>query len=207
MIDPQSFFLFLAGALLLNITPGPDMAFTLATSARGGARAGAAAAVGVGVGSLAWAVLTATGLAALLAASEHALTLIRIAGGSYLLFLAVRTFMHRREVPDAAGAADAMRAFRAGVLTNLLNPKVGLFYLAFLPGFVDPSAGSAALQMLLLGAVFSIGGALVLLLVAVAAGALRRQLTQSISFRARLNTASACVFGGLGVYLVFSGED
>ncbi|MEX0643709.1 MAG: LysE family transporter, partial [Parvularculaceae bacterium] len=78
MVDPASFWLFLAGALLLNITPGPDMAFTLATSAKGGVKAGLAAAAGVGLGSLAWAGLTAAGLAALLAASEHAFTIIRI---------------------------------------------------------------------------------------------------------------------------------
>ena len=170
MFDPQTFLLFLAGALLLNITPGPDMAFTLATSAKSGPRAGLAAAAGVGTGAFVWAVLTAAGLAALLAASEHALTAIRIAGGAYLLYLAVKTYRQRHEAHDAKGAAGFAKAFRAGALTNLLNPKVGLFYLAFLPSFADPAAGPVWLQILALGTVFSVSGALVLAAVAFAAG-------------------------------------
>ena len=207
MIDPSLFWLFLAGALILNITPGPDMAFTLATSARAGVRAGLAAAIGVGAGSLGWAILTAAGLAALLAASEHALTIIRIGGGAYLLFLAVQTFRHRRAMLQSRGGTNVWQAFRAGALTNLFNPKVGLFYLAFLPTFTNAATGPVWLQILALGAIFSITGALVLALVAIVAGSARARLVQSEKFRVALNIAAATVFGALGLYLIFTRTD
>lgn len=204
MIDSSSFLLFLAGALLLNITPGPDMAFTLATSAKGGARAGIAAAAGVGAGSLVWAGLTAAGLAALLAASQHALTVIRIAGGAYLIYLAVRTWRTRHEAISTKGADNAVAAFRSGVLTNLLNPKVGLFYLAFLPAFTNAEIGPVWMQVLILGGVFSLGGTGVLIVVAILAGSARDALARSPSVRATMSKISAGVFGALGLHLVFS---
>ncbi len=204
LISAETFFLFLAGAFLLNITPGPDMAFTLASAVKGGARAGSAAALGVGTGAFAWAIATAAGLAALLAASQHALTVIRIAGGCYLIFLAIQTYRHRRELIDTRGAERTISAFRAGFLTNLLNPKVGLFYIAFLPAFTDPAVGSVWKQALILGAVFSLSGTLVLIGVAAGAGALRRRLANSVRLRSRVRTASALVFGGLGLNLIFA---
>lgn len=204
MIDPNSFLIFLAGALVLNITPGPDMAFTLATSARSGARAGVAAALGVGVGSLGWAVVTALGLAALLASSDHALTIIRVAGGAYLLYLAVNTYRSRREWTSSSGAGNSLQAFRSGALTNLLNPKVGLFYLAFLPTFTDAVLAPIWMQTLFLGGLFSLTGALILVLVAFGAGALRARIARSPAIGSRLNTAAASVFAGLGFYLLFS---
>lgn len=204
MIDPQNLTLFLAGALLLNITPGPDVAFTMATSARGGVRAGLAAALGVGVGALIWSALTAAGLAAILAASEHALTVIRIVGGCYLLFLAWSAFRHRREMPQSSGGASFAKAFRAGAVTNLFNPKVGLFFLAFLPAFTDPSSGPVWLQTFLLGAAFSFTGVCVLAAVALGAGAVRAHLERSAAIRSVINTSAAAVFAGLGLYLLFS---
>ncbi|WP_428408253.1 LysE family translocator [Hyphococcus sp.] len=204
MVDGAAFALFLSGALLLNITPGPDMAFTLASTARGGTRAGFAAALGIGAGSLGWAFATAAGLAAMLAASEHALTVIRIAGGLYLLYLAARTLMEKSAPLKAEGAAGALQSFRSGALTNLFNPKVGLFYLAFLPSFANPEAGPVALQILLLGAIFSVTGTLVLFIVAAAAGALRGVFAASRSVQGVTKAISASVFGGLGAYLLFS---
>lgn len=207
MIDSSLFLFFLAGALVLNITPGPDMAFTLATSARAGVRAGLAAAAGVGAGSLGWAGLTAAGLAALLAASEHALTVIRIGGGAYLILLAVQTFRHRRAMLQSQGGTNVWQAFRAGALTNLFNPKVGLFYLAFLPTFTSAEAGPIWLQILTLGAIFSFTGMLVLALVAVVAGSARAILAQSEKVRVTLNMIAATVFGGLGLHLLLARTD
>lgn len=204
MIDPGSFWLFLAGALILNITPGPDMAFTLASGARGGVRPGLAAALGVGMGSLLWAGLTAAGLAALLAASDHAFTLIRVAGGCYLIFLAVRTLLAADKAPEAKGADSAARAFRAGMLTNLFNPKVGLFFLAFLPSFADPALGPVWAQTLFLGAVFSATGAGILMLVALGAGRLREKFARSRALRIGLNTLAGGVFGALGFRLLLT---
>ncbi len=204
VIPAETFFIFLAGAVLLNITPGPDMAFTLASSIKGGVRSGVAAAFGIGCGALVWAVATAAGLAALLSTSHHILTIIRIAGGCYLVYLAVQTYRHRRESVDANGARDALAAFRAGFATNLLNPKVGLFYIAFLPVFTNAAMGPVWAQVLFLGAIFSVSGALVLIGVAAVAGRLRDQMASSVALRARIRTASALAFGGLGLHLIFA---
>lgn len=202
MIDPSLFWLFLAGALVLNFTPGPDMAFTLASATRGGTRAGLAVAAGVGTGSVGWAVLTAGGLAALLAASSHAFAVIKLLGGAYLLYLALRTFRSRREFRQASGAAGLAAAFRAGALTNLFNPKVGLFYLAFLPSFTNPETGPLWMQILVLGMIFSVSGASVLALVALAAGSLRERLARSERLRSGLNSAAATAFAALGLRLL-----
>lgn len=202
MIDPALFGFFLAGALVLNLTPGPDMAFTLASATRGGARAGLAAAAGVGAGSLVWAGLTAGGLAALLAASDQAFATIRTVGGLYLLYLAWRAFRTRKEYKTVEGAGGLAVAFRSGALTNLFNPKVGLFYLAFLPSFTNPAIGSVWLQTLTLGAVFSLSGALVLAGVALAAGAVRDRLAASERLRAAFGLIAATMFGALGIRLL-----
>ncbi|HOP20431.1 MAG TPA: LysE family translocator [Amphiplicatus sp.] len=204
MVDPSLFWLFLAGALILNITPGPDMAFTLASATRGGVKTGLAAAAGVGAGCVGWAVFTAAGLAALLAASAQAMTVIKFVGGAYLLYLAWRTFAARRELKEGTGAASLGAAFRSGALTNLFNPKVGLFYLAFLPSFTNAEIGPVWLQILTLGVVFSFTGSLVLAGVAFAAGSLRERLARSEKLRVRLNTVAATAFAALGLRLVLA---
>lgn len=204
MIDGHGLWLFLAGALVLNLTPGPDMAFVLATGAKSGMRPGVAAALGVGAGSLVWAVLTAAGLAALLATSQHALTVIRLAGGAYLIYLAIRAWRTRGDISSAKGAENAVAAFHAGALTNMLNPKVGLFYLAFLPAFANAAAGPVWLQVLVLGAVFTIGGVGVLSVVAFLAGSARDALARSPSVRVTMGKISACVFGALGLHLILA---
>ncbi|GJL92732.1 LysE family translocator [Hyphococcus sp.] len=206
MLDGAGFAFFIAGALLLNITPGPDMAFTIASTARGGTRSGVAAALGVGAGSLVWAIATAAGLAAMLAASEHALTVIRMAGGVYLLYLAARTFTERTDARIPEGTRGLVKSFRAGVMTNLFNPKVGLFFLAFLPGFANAGNGDVAAQMLLLGAIFSVTGALVLMAVAMAAGAARARFVGSPGVQRVMKTLSAAMFGGLGIFLLLADD-
>lgn len=204
LVDSSLFPVFLAGALLLNVTPGPDMAFTLASATRGGARAGLAAAAGVGAGSVGWAALTAAGLAALLAASSQAFIVIKIAGGAYLLYLAWRTFRSRRDFKEATGASTLASAFQAGALTNLFNPKVGLFYLAFLPTFANPEIGPVWEQILVLGTIFSFSGACVLALVALAAGVLRDRLARSACLRVGLNSVAAAAFAALGLRLLLA---
>lgn len=204
MIDGSAFLVFLGGALLLNLTPGPDVAFTLASAARGGVRNGIGAAIGIGAGSFGWTLATAAGLAALLATSEHMLTIIRIVGGLYLLHLAVKAALEKTSFHDSAGAPDVIQSFRAGALTNLFNPKVGLFFLAFLPGFANPEAGPVTLQILALGSIFSLTGVCVLVAVAFSAGALRERLARSERMNRGLKAVSASAFAGLGFYLLFS---
>ncbi|GAA3396924.1 LysE family translocator [Cryptosporangium minutisporangium] len=138
---------FAAVAALLTIVPGLDTAFVLRTAMVGGRRPAFAAAVGIGTGSLAWGAAAAVGVSALLTASTVAYTALRIAGAGYLVWLGVqliRETLGRRATaaarPETTGASSAWRAWRRGVLTNLLNPKVGAFYVAVIPQFLPEQA-------------------------------------------------------------------
>lgn len=170
--------LFLLAALVLNLTPGADTLYVLSRSARGGWRHGAAGALGIGAGCLAHAVAAAFGVAALLAASSWAFEALKWAGAAYLAWLGLR-LLQAAARGTAAGAAvvagnelpaGSLRAsFVSGLLTNLLNPKVGLFFLAFVPQFVDPAAGAPLAAFLLLGLLFNLSGLSWLLVVALLA--------------------------------------
>jgi threonine/homoserine/homoserine lactone efflux protein len=206
MLDLSLFPLFLVAGLALALTPGPDMAFTLATAAARGTRAGLGAVAGIITGGLVWTVAAAAGLAALVAASDHALTVVRYAGAAYLIWLAIKTLRALDKPMEAEGARDAGRAFRQGLTTNLLNPKIGLFFLALLPQFTNAEIGPVWLQMLVLGLIFFVMGTVVLVCVALAAGAARDRLARSANTRRVLNGLAATAFGGLGLRLIFSGN-
>lgn len=169
MIPLHSLALFLAAGLALNITPGPDMLYVAARGASGGRSAGVVSALGIGAGTLVHIALVAGGLAALLAAVPVAYMGVQLAGAAYLIYLGVNALRKRpaggsRSVTEASNAA----IFRQGVITNVLNPKVALFFLAFLPQFVVPARGHAALQVIGLGLLFDTTGTLVNLGVAIA---------------------------------------
>ncbi len=155
-VDPSLLAGYLIACLILVVTPGPDMAFVLGQTLSGGARRGWAATAGVYAGVGVHILLAALGVAALVAANPALFNALRIAGATYLLWLgaqAIRAAL-RAPTPDGAAAAPAISlgaAFRQGFVTNLLNPKVGLFFLAFVPLFVDPGRSPAWLQMLILG--------------------------------------------------------
>lgn len=203
MIDLQLFPVFLAGAIALAIAPGPDMTFTLATAASQGRLAGLAAAAGIMTGGAFWVGATALGLAALLAASDNALTLVRWAGGAYLLFLAVQTLRHIDELPAANPARRLSSAYRRGFLTNLFNPKIGLFFMAFLPQFTNAAIGPVWLQIVILGTIFFAIGSAVLVAVALAAGAARNLLVRSRFWRRALGALAATTFAALGLRLLW----
>ena len=188
------------------MSPGPDMAFTLATSASRGPRAGLGAVAGIITGGLIWTLAAAAGLAALIATSEHALTMVRYGGGVYLVWLAIRTLRALDAPMQAQSARDALHGFRQGLMTNLLNPKIGLFFLALLPQFTNPEIGPVWLQMLTLGLVFFAIGGCVLTVIVFAAGAAQQQLKSSRISRRVLNGVAATAFGGLGLRLIFSGN-
>ena len=206
MLDLSLFPLFLAAGIALALTPGPDMAFTLATAASRGPRAGLGAVAGICTGGLVWTIAAAGGLAALIAASDHALTAVRYAGAAYLIWLGWKTFRSLDAPIEAEGAGSAARAFRRVLVTNLLNPKIGLFFLALLPQFTNAELGPVWLQMLTLGLVFFAIGGVVLTVIVFAAGAAQQQLKSSRISRRVLNGIAATAFGGLGLRLIFSGN-
>ena len=150
---------FLAAATLLTIAPGLDTALVLRTAAIAGPRRAALAGLGVAVGCFGWAILVALGLGALLAASQVAYTTLRWIGAAYLVWVGYKMLRHPRRsfVPEAGGNEGQRVAFTTGLLTNLLNPKVGVFYVSFLPQFVPPGV-SVAPYILLLGAIHAVLG-------------------------------------------------
>ena len=150
---------FFAAASLLTMAPGLDTALVLRTAATAGPRRAALAGLGVAVGCFGWAILVALGLGALLAASQVAYTMLRWIGAAYLVWVGYKMLRHPRRsfVPEAGRNEGKRVAFTTGLLTNLLNPKVGVFYVSFLPQFVPPGV-SVAPYILLLGAIHAVLG-------------------------------------------------
>jgi threonine/homoserine/homoserine lactone efflux protein len=203
MIDPHIFLVFMAGALALNLAPGPDMTFVLAQSASRGMRAGIAASLGIGVGTLFHMTLAAFGLAALFAAWPMAFDIVRYIGGAYLLWIAYGMLRHPPQLGATQTSGAAVAAFRQGVLTNVMNPKVAMFFIAFLPQFVTKAGGPAWLQILVLGIAFDISGTLVNCAVAYGGGGLAVRLKHNPVIGKIIGWVSASVMAGLALKLVW----
>lgn len=187
---------FLGAALLLYLTPGADMMFTIASGLRGGPRAGIAAAFGIGLGVMGHVIIAAAGLAVLLITYPWAYDVVRYAGAAYLLWLAWHSWTTDTQPEERTGRSDILRAFRRGFLTNILNPKVGLFVMAFLPQFADPALGPVWEQILILGILLSLGE----LLTYCGLGAFAGLASDRIRGASRwMGKASAIIFGGLAV--------
>jgi threonine/homoserine/homoserine lactone efflux protein len=158
VIDPNTLAVFAAAALALAVVPGPAVLYIVARSVDQGRFAGLVSALGICVGSLVHVTAATIGLSSLLASSATAFTVVKYAGAAYLILLGIHRLLTREEVAEvAARPPRALRKiFRDGVIVNVLNPKTALFFLAFLPQFVDPAQGAATLQILVLGLVFTV---------------------------------------------------
>ncbi len=199
--------LFVVAGLLLNLTPGADLLYVAGSTATGGRRGGMLAALGIGAGCLFHVTLAALGLSALLAASELAFTLVKWVGAAYLVWMGVGMLRSRGGSASAPSAIDPRRLFWRGVLTNALNPKVALFFLAFLPQFITPHSAYQAWAFGLLGLVFTVNGTLVTLAMAWVGGLARERLAGSARagrLGLWLQRATGAMFVGLGVKLAVS---
>jgi threonine/homoserine/homoserine lactone efflux protein len=203
MFDLQLFTVFLIGVTALILTPGPDMAFMVAQSAAGGARAGLAAALGIFIGASFHMTLTAFGLAALIAAWPLAFDIVRYAGAAYLLWIAWGIFRNPPHMGDATASSKIQTAFRQGLLTDLLNPKVAMFYLAFLPQFVVRGAVPAWLQIVLLGLTLNIVGAAFNCALAFGGGRLADKMRANPAIGRALAWISGSVMVGLALRLAW----
>lgn len=191
---------FMAGAIVLNLTPGADVLFATASGLQGGPRTGAAAGLGTGVGSIFHTVVTAFGLGALVAAHPGALVVVRWLGAGYLLWFAWKSWTARAPDPGSAPAAPSPRsAFRRGIVTNVLNPKVMLFMLAYLPQFTSAAVGPVWHQMLILGGIVTVMGGIITMGYGATAGWLGARLAGRMGV---LNKVAAVLFGGLAAKLV-----
>lgn len=163
MLGIHDLWLFIVSGLLLNMTPGPDTLYIVGRGATGGRRAGLVAALGIFAGCGVHILAAAFGLSALLAASATAFTVVKLLGAAYLLWIGVNALFSRRSTSAAERPAPAparlRTVFAQGFLTNVLNPKVALFFLAFLPQFVDRARGGVASQTAQLGLVFTLESA------------------------------------------------
>lgn len=192
---------FLVGALVLNLTPGSDVLFATASGIQGGPRAGAAAGLGVGIGGIFHTCLTAFGLGALVAAHPGALDIVRWFGAAYLLYIAWKSWRVATMRPsETQGALRPVDAFRRAVVTNVMNPKVMLFMLAYLPQFTDPAIGPVWQQMLILGGIVFFTGTLITMAYGATAGWLGSRLARRLGI---LNRVAAVLFGGLAAKLAF----
>jgi threonine/homoserine/homoserine lactone efflux protein len=200
-LTTEDFLTFLIGGLILNLTPGQDVVFASACGIQGGPRAGVAAGMGVGCGALWHITLAALGLSALVAAHPAMLGAIRYAGAGYLLYIAWKSW-RAGALPQGQGTPSLGRAFLRGALTNVLNPKPILFFLAFLPQFVSVEAALPVWQQTaLLGAVFATTG----MLVTAAYGALAGLAGQALGARMGfVNRLAAVLFAGLAARLVLT---
>lgn len=200
-VDPLTLLAFVPAGFALNLTPGADMMFCLGQGLKGGRRAAMAANFGIALGGMVHVTLAALGLGALVAAHPAAFEAIRWLGVAYLLWLAVAALRSGALVAEAAVAPrPAWQVFGQALMVNLLNPKVILFILAFLPQFVDP-ARPILPQFLTLGVVFSLGGLIVNGAVGMFAGSIGQRLARTEGLSRWLGRVSAGIFGALALRL------
>lgn len=206
MFGTQHLALFVTSGILLNITPGQDTLYIVGRSVSQGRRAGLLSVAGISCGSIVHTCAAAFGLSAILVTSAQAFLVVKMAGAAYLVYLGVRMLVDRsRELTPAAFEHESGWAiFRAGLMTNVLNPKVALFFMAFLPQFVDPAANSKTLAFLFLGGVFVFNGTLWCLILAWSASAMSRRLCNSGSAAVMIRRTTGALFIGLGARLAAS---
>jgi threonine/homoserine/homoserine lactone efflux protein len=209
MLGIHAYPVFVLTGILLNLTPGQDTMFIIGRSLANGTRAGVAAAFGICVGSIGHTLLAALGLSAILAASPLAFTLVKLAGAIYLVYLGARLLLtkhpHREaRLPGPPAAAAVRSAFTQGILTNLLNPKVALFFLALLPQFIDPASARKTLAFVALGATFVTTGLIWCLVLAAAAGRLQAFFRRNPSAGVLLDRLVGTLFLALGARLAWT---
>jgi threonine/homoserine/homoserine lactone efflux protein len=190
---------FVIAGLILNITPGADFLYIMSSGLSGGSRIGVAAALGVNLGVVMHILAAAAGLSALLFAHPAAYDLIRICGAAYLAWMAVQVWRRSSTVARARSCPDVRQAARRGFFINVSNPKTALFIFAFIPQFTDPTIGPICVQILILGAIFLLNGAVFTLCLGVGSGYFAAALGRRVGV---LNKISAILLGGLAARLI-----
>ena len=204
IIDPQTLSLFFAAAILLALAPGPDNIFVLTQSAMSGRAAGFWVTLGLCTGLIVHTLAVAIGVAAVIATSALAFSVLKYAGAAYLLYLAWQAWTaNKTNFPGGTDESpNAGQLYRRGVLMNVMNPKVAIFFLAFLPQFIDPAKGQIPLQVFLLGLTFMVATLIVFGAAAWGAGGLGNWLRRSSRVQTILNRVAALVFAGLALKLL-----
>lgn len=211
MFDSTRLFLFLTAAVLLAVAPGPGMLYVLARCLAGGKREGVLSALGTFLGGMVHVFAAALGVSVILARSAVAFSTVKYAGAAYLCFLGVKMILdaRKREQPDADSLpattlAPARNPLWQGVATEVLNPKTALFFLSFIPQFVNRGAGHVFFQFVLLGSFSVVLNTSADLVVILLAGPLGNKIRSSAVFRRRQRTVTGAIMIGLGTYLATS---
>ncbi len=201
----MTFLFFLAAASLIALSPGPGIFYVAARTLAGGRGEGLASSFGTAIGGLFHVAAGAAGISALVMASAEAFSLLKIAGALYLVWLGIKTLREARlDVPVSEASVGTARAFRDGIVVEALNPKTAAFFLAFLPQFVDPSAGAVWLQFLGLGLVSVTLNTAVDVVVVVAAARARSIALGRPALLQRLRKGAGLVIAGLGLGLLLA---
>ena len=204
MLSFETLTTFFSAAVLLALVPGPDNLFVLTQAAIRGKAAGVAVMLGLCTGLIGHSTAVALGVAVIFQTSAVAFTALKYIGAGYLVYLAWQAFRASVEEiensPDES-VTDYWKLYRRGIIMNITNPKVSIFFLAFLPQFVDPARGSVSLQILLLGGVFILATILIFGGIALLAGWLGERLNRSNTARNFLNKLAGAVFLGLALKL------
>ena len=207
MISLDDFLLFAFASLMLNITPGNDMLYVATRSASQGVKAGTVSSLGIAGGCIVHLLAAVIGLSAIIANSAVAFDIIKYVGAAYLIYLGVRGIISKRkkmQIDTTIQKRSLKNIFWQGVLTNVLNPKVALFFLAFLPQFIHPEKGNTALQILLLGLWFNFSGTIVNIIVAMLFGKLGNWLADKQTFIKWQNKITGILLVGLGIKVALS---
>ena len=196
---------FLSAAILLTLMPGPDILFVLSQSITRGKKAGIIFASGLCSGLVVHTAAVSLGLSLILYNSPVAFTILKFLGAAYLIYLGIKSFLHRREnslVASTKGGAE-YKLYRKGILMNILNPKVLLFFIAFFPQFVNPETKNPAGELLLLGVLFMIQAMIVFSCVALLADRFSRRFMQNTKFSMIMHIIESLVYWSIGISLIF----
>ena len=207
MFDIDNFYLFLTVSLLINLSPGPDMIYTAARSLSQGIKAGIFSALGIFVGCLCHTTAAVFGLSKIIEESVLLFSIIKYAGAAYLIYLGMRSILSGKKTKkeiDTLPILTSRKIFFQGMLTNILNPKVAIFFLSFLPQFINPESTYLKEQIAFLGLWFDLQGAAVLMVVACAVGAFKNILQKNTTFWNWQEKITGLILLGLGVKMFFT---
>lgn len=207
MPEASTLLVFLGATLLLLVIPGPAVLYIVTRSVTQGRRAGLVSVLGIHLGSLVHIAAAVAGLSALIAASATAFTIVKLAGAGYLIYLGIMAFRSAVKSETLAGPEpmSTRRIFWQGAVVNILNPKTALFFLAFVPQFVDPALGNTTLQLVVFGGVFIVAGLISDSTYAMVAGAAGARFLNRDAWQRGQSYVAGTVYTGLGVAAAFTG--
>lgn len=207
MFNIENFYLFLTVSILINISPGPDMIYTAARSLSQGTRAGVFSALGIFTGCLFHIAAATFGLSKIIEESVLLFSIIKYAGAAYLMYLGIRSLINKKRNATEIKSLTSMsnrKIFLQGMTTNILNPKVAIFFLSFLPQFINPQSQYLEEQIAFLGLWFDVQGTIVLLLVATVTGAFRSSLQKNPGLWQWQQKITGIILFGLGIKMLFA---